>query len=66
MSNDPMWQLLAARAQAQLARLQAARDEDRGGLSIEAMILVGSLVAIAAVAAAVLLLKVNEKKDAIK
>ncbi|MFI1259161.1 hypothetical protein ACH4U6_36245 [Streptomyces netropsis] len=66
MFNDPMWQLISAQARAQLARLKAVRDEDRGGLSIEAMILVGSLVAIAAVAAGVLLLKVNEKKDAIK
>ena len=64
--NDPMLSLLVARSRAQIAKLRALRDEDRGGLSIEAMIIVGSLVGIAIVAAAVLLTKVNEKADQIK
>ncbi|WP_424892302.1 hypothetical protein [Streptomyces sp. XH2] len=66
MFNDPIWTALSVRAQDVMARLKQAREEDRGGMSIEAMILVGALVVIAGVAAAVLLAKVNEKKDAIK
>ncbi|XIG72685.1 hypothetical protein C1N81_03485 (plasmid) [Streptomyces sp. SGAir0957] len=61
-----MLSLLVARSRAQIAKLRALHSEDRGGLSIEAMIIVGSLVGIAIVAAGVLLLKVNEKADQIK
>ncbi|WP_394426631.1 hypothetical protein [Streptomyces sp. SGAir0957] len=64
--NDPILSLLVARSRAQIAKLRALHSEDRGGLSIEAMIIVGSLVGIAIVAAGVLLLKVNEKADQIK
>ncbi|MEU6349953.1 hypothetical protein ABZ896_11565 [Streptomyces sp. NPDC047072] len=66
MLNDPILSLLVTRARAEAAKLRALKDEDRGGLSIEAMIIVGSLVGIAIVAAAVLLTKVNEKADQIK
>lgn len=66
MFNDPIWTVLSTRAQDAMARLKQAREEDRGGMSIEVMILVGALVVIGGVAAAVLLAKVNEKKDQIK
>lgn len=64
--HDPILSLLITSARAKAARLRALKDQDRGGLSIEAMIIVGSLVGIAIVAAAVLLTKVNEKAAQIK
>ncbi|MEU9744779.1 hypothetical protein [Streptomyces niveus] len=64
--NDPILSLLVARARAEVVKLRALTEQDRGGLSIEAMIIVGSLVGIAVVAAGVLLLKVNEKAGEIK
>lgn len=64
--NDPILTLLVARARAEMTRLRALKESDRGGLSIEAMIIVGSLVVIAGVAAGVLLVKVNEKSAEIK
>ncbi|MEV4506700.1 hypothetical protein [Streptomyces klenkii] len=66
MFNDPIWTVFSTRTQELMTRLKQTREEDRGGLSIEAMILVGALVAVAAVAVTVLMLKVNEKKDQIK
>lgn len=64
--NDPILTLLVARARAEMTRLRSLKEADRGGLSIEAMIIVGSLVVIAGVAAGVLLVKVNEKSAEIK
>lgn len=64
--NDPILSLLVARSRAEIAKLRALRDEDRGGLSIEAMIIIGSLVVIAGIAAGVMVLKVNEKSAEIK
>jgi hypothetical protein len=64
--NDPILSLLVARARAQIAKLRVLREEDRGGLSIETMIIVGALVSIAIATAAVLLGKVKEKADQIK
>ncbi|WP_328373176.1 hypothetical protein OG800_49820 (plasmid) [Streptomyces sp. NBC_00445] len=64
--NDPILALLATRARLRWNRLRSLREDDRGGISIEAMIIVGSLVAIAGVAAGILLIKVNEKGGQVK
>ncbi|MFF4531558.1 hypothetical protein ACFY1P_20095 [Streptomyces sp. NPDC001407] len=66
MFNDPIWTVLSVHTQDLVARLKKAREEDRGAVSIETMIIVGALVAGAVIAAAFLVAKVNEKKDAIK
>ncbi|MEU5417781.1 hypothetical protein [Streptomyces sp. NPDC020667] len=68
MFNDPIWTVLSVRAQDLTARLKQSlkEDSDRGAVSIETMIIVGALVAGAVIAAAFLVAKVNEKKDAIK
>jgi hypothetical protein len=64
--TDPFLTALSTYAHARLQQLRRLRDNDHGGLSIEAMIIVGSLVVIAGVAAGVLLTKVNEKAGQIK
>jgi len=63
--TDPLVSLVITRIRADWAKLRARMD-DRGGLSIEMMIIIGTLVAGAAILTTTLLLKVNEKKDQIK
>ncbi|OEJ22105.1 hypothetical protein AR457_40165 [Streptomyces agglomeratus] len=50
---------------ARLERLRQVRD-DRGAISIETMMIVAGLVVVAAIAAGVILTKVNEKAKEIK
>jgi Archaeal flagellins len=50
---------------ARIERLRNVRD-DRGSISIETMMIVAGLVVVAAIAAGVILTKVNEKSKEIK
>ncbi|MER6117941.1 hypothetical protein [Streptomyces sp. NPDC001743] len=65
MGTDPNLAFLKAFFGAQVDRLRSARD-DRGAISIETMMIVAGLVVVAAIAAGVILTKVNEKAKEIK
>ncbi|KOU80379.1 MULTISPECIES: hypothetical protein [unclassified Streptomyces] len=65
MSNDPNLTFLKTFFSARIERLRNVRD-DRGAISIETMMIVAGLVVVAAIAAAVILTKVNEKANEIK
>ncbi|MFE3166666.1 hypothetical protein [Streptomyces sp. NPDC059224] len=65
MGNDPNLTFLGTFFSAQIERLRNVRD-DRGAISIETMMIVAGLVVVAAIAAGVILTKVNEKADEIK
>ncbi|MER5356271.1 hypothetical protein ABT093_38885 [Kitasatospora sp. NPDC002551] len=65
MGTDPNFAFLKAFFGAQVDRLRNARD-DRGAISIETMMIVAGLVVVAAIAAGVILTKVNEKAKEIK
>ncbi|MDX3204733.1 hypothetical protein ABZZ79_22170 [Streptomyces sp. NPDC006458] len=65
MGNDPNFTFLKAFFSARIERLRNVRD-DRGAISIETMMIVAGLVVVAAIAAAVILTKVNEKANEIK
>ncbi|GLX22555.1 hypothetical protein [Streptomyces lavendulae] len=65
MRNDPNFAFFKAFFGARLDRLRNVRD-DRGAISIETMMIVAGLVVVAAIAAAVILTKVNEKAQTIK
>ncbi|MFE4663803.1 hypothetical protein ACFRI7_03125 [Streptomyces sp. NPDC056716] len=65
MGNDTGLAFLKAYFGARIDRLRNARD-DRGSISIETMVIVAGLVVVAAIAAAVILTKVNEKANEIK
>lgn len=65
MGNDPNFTFLKAFFSARIERLRNVRD-DRGSVSIETMMIVAGLVVVAAIAAAVILTKVNEKANEIK
>ncbi|MFD6967196.1 hypothetical protein [Streptomyces sp. NPDC059949] len=65
MSNDTSWGFVKAYFAARIERLKDVR-EDRGALSIETMMIVAGLVVVAAIAAGVILTKVNEKAKEIK
>ncbi|MET7296370.1 hypothetical protein ABZS79_30395 [Streptomyces griseoloalbus] len=65
MSNDPNFTFLKTFFSARVERLRNVRD-DRGAISIETMMIVAGLVVVAAIAAGVILAKVNEKANEIK
>ncbi len=65
MGTDPNLTFLKAFFSARIERLRNARD-DRGAISIETMMIVAGLVVVAAIAAGVILTKVNEKAKEIK
>ncbi|MFJ9574644.1 hypothetical protein [Streptomyces bacillaris] len=65
MGNDSNLMFLKAFFSARMDRLRDVRD-DRGAISIETMMIVAGLVVVAAIAAGVILTKVNEKKATIK
>ncbi|ODA71665.1 hypothetical protein [Streptomyces sp. AVP053U2] len=65
MGNDPNFTFLRTFFSARIERLRNVRD-DRGAISIETMMIVAGLVVVAAIAAAVILTKVNEKANEIK
>ncbi|MFJ4151986.1 hypothetical protein ACIP10_31045 [Streptomyces galbus] len=65
MRNDPTLTFLKAYFSARLDKLRDVRD-DRGAISIETMMIVAGLVVVAAIAAGVILTKVNEKAQTIK
>ncbi|MFE9121430.1 hypothetical protein [Streptomyces sp. NPDC007172] len=65
MGNDPNLTFLKAFFSARVERLRNAKD-DRGAISIETMMIVAGLVVVAAIAAGVILNKVNEKAKEIK
>ncbi|MBN0045713.1 hypothetical protein ACN6AT_38725 (plasmid) [Streptomyces sp. JL4002] len=65
MGNDPNFTFLKTFFSARIERLRNVRD-DRGSVSIETMMIVAGLVVVAAIAAAVILTKVNEKANEIK
>ncbi|MEU0350811.1 hypothetical protein ABZ302_28920 [Streptomyces sp. NPDC006237] len=65
MGNDANLTFLKAFFSARIERLRNVRD-DRGAISIETMMIVAGLVVVAAIAAAVILTKVNEKANEIK
>ncbi|MFJ8015009.1 hypothetical protein [Streptomyces sp. NPDC096339] len=65
MHIDPSWTFVKAYFGARIERLKEARD-DRGAISIETMMIVAGLVVVAAIAAGVILTKVNEKAKTIK
>lgn len=65
MRNDPNFTFLKTFFSARIERLRNVRD-DRGAISIETMMIVAGLVVVAAIAAAVILTKVNEKANEIK
>ncbi|MEU3296683.1 hypothetical protein ABZ722_30615 [Streptomyces longwoodensis] len=62
MRNDPNLTFLKAFFSARLDKLR----DDRGAISIETMMIVAGLVVVAAIAAGVILTKVNEKAQTIK
>ncbi|MFF2374777.1 hypothetical protein ACFVUW_10375 [Streptomyces xiamenensis] len=65
MSNDTDWMFIRTVLAARLERVRKTSG-DRGAFSIELMMVVAGLVAVAAIAAAVILNKVNEKKNEIQ
>lgn len=65
MGNDPSLTFLKTFFIARIERLRNLRD-DRGAISIETMMIVAGLVVVAAIAAGVILTKVNEKSSEIK
>ncbi|MFI5822883.1 hypothetical protein ACIA8I_27880 [Streptomyces rishiriensis] len=65
MGNDPNLIFLKTFFCARIERLRNVRD-DRGAISIETMMIVAGLVVVAAIAAGVILTKVNEKSKEIK
>ncbi|MGW2690062.1 hypothetical protein ACWC6I_43805 [Streptomyces sp. NPDC001414] len=65
MGNDPNFTFLKTFFRARIERLRNVRD-DRGSVSIETMMIVAGFVVVAAIAAAVILTKVNEKANEIK
>lgn len=65
MGTDPNLTFLKTFFSARIERLRNARD-DRGAISIETMMIVAGLVVVAAIAAGVILTKVNEKAKEIK
>ncbi|WP_031036206.1 hypothetical protein [Streptomyces sp. NRRL F-5650] len=65
MGNDPNFTFLKTFFSARIERLRNVRN-DRGAISIETMMIVAGLVVVAAIAAAVILTKVNEKANEIK
>ncbi|MGW7196201.1 hypothetical protein [Streptomyces chryseus] len=65
MHTDPNWSFFRALLAARLERIHGVKD-DRGAFSIEMMMLVAGLVVVGGVVAAVILAKVNEKKNLIK
>lgn len=65
MSTDPNWDFFRTLVSAYAQRIRQTKA-DRGALSIEMMILVAAIVVVAGVGAAVILSKVNEKKNDIK
>ncbi|MEU2769809.1 MULTISPECIES: hypothetical protein [Streptomyces] len=65
MGNDPNLTFVRTFFSARIDRLRNVRD-DRGAISIETMMIVAGLVVVAAIAAAVILTKVNEKANEIK
>ncbi len=65
MGNDPNLTFLKTFFSARIERLRNVRD-DRGSISIETMMIVAGLVVVAAIAAGVILSKVNEKANEIK
>ncbi|MFE2268511.1 hypothetical protein ACFXB4_04670 [Streptomyces lavendulae] len=65
MGTDPNLTFLKAFFAARIERLRNVRD-DRGAISIETMMIVAGLVVVAAIAAGVILTKVNEKAKEIK
>jgi hypothetical protein len=65
MGTDPTFILLKAFFSARIDQLRNVRD-DRGAISIEAMMIIAGLVVGAAVAVAIIAAKINEKAATIK
>ncbi|MFZ3492186.1 hypothetical protein ACTVZO_40185 [Streptomyces sp. IBSNAI002] len=65
MQKDSTFDFLKVYFGARLEKLRQVRD-DRGAISIETMMIVAGLVVVAAIAAGVILTKVNEKAKEIK
>ncbi|MDR2985453.1 MAG: hypothetical protein LBV34_11495 [Nocardiopsaceae bacterium] len=65
MGFDPNLAFLKTFFSARLDKLRDVRD-DRGAISIETMMIVAGLVVVGAIAAGVILAKVNEKSATIK
>jgi hypothetical protein len=65
MGTDPNFTFLKVYFATRIDRLRNVR-EDRGAISIETMMIVAGLVVVAAIAAGVILTKVNEKAKEIK
>ncbi|MEU9254538.1 hypothetical protein AB0D66_22145 [Streptomyces sp. NPDC048270] len=65
MHKDTQWDFFKVYFGARLEKLRQVR-EDRGAISIETMVIVAGLVVVAAIAAGVILTKVNEKAKEIK
>ncbi|MCX5215698.1 hypothetical protein OG689_41825 [Kitasatospora sp. NBC_00240] len=65
-SNDPIVQSLVAMVRLQAERLREVKNSDRGGLSIEAAIIVGGLVVGAIALGVFLASKLTEKTGQIK